>query len=354
VYGRQWNMKAIRADSAWAHGKLGSDAVTIAILDTGIDYDNPDLNGLVDLSRSTSFVPTDDAIRDSFFAARDSVSDFNGHGTNVAAQASSKATYFAGVTSKTKLMGVKVLGWNGVGASSGVVAGIIWAADHGANIANMSLGIEPFSKSGRGQTISLINRVFNYAKQKGMLIVVAAGNAHAPDYIPVDLQHNGNEYAAYCDAPHVICVAAVGPLTYDRTRTPPFDSDLPAWYSYYGRQAISVAAPGGNYGGPVSAWPWGNDNVSWIWSLCSKTLISGFNSTTGLPTKPCAPPFIYAFAAVGTSQASPHVAGLAASLMAETGILQPQTIKRLIEQSSEAIDPAYGRGRINVKNALGL
>jgi subtilisin family serine protease len=57
---------------------------------------------------------------------------------------------------------------------------------------------------------------------------------------------------------------------------------------------------------------------------------------------------------LGTSQAAPHVAGLAALLVEKYGKGQPQTIKHLIEQSSDPIDPAYGRGRISVKNALGL
>jgi subtilisin family serine protease len=58
----QWNMRSIGAHKAWAAGKLGSPDVTVAILDSGIDYDAPDLRGLVDLSRSRSFVPSDNAI----------------------------------------------------------------------------------------------------------------------------------------------------------------------------------------------------------------------------------------------------------------------------------------------------
>ena len=57
---------------------------------------------------------------------------------------------------------------------------------------------------------------------------------------------------------------------------------------------------------------------------------------------------------IGTSQASPHVAGLAALLIAEGAKGQPQQIKHLIEQSADPINPIYGKGRINVKNALGL
>src|SRR4051812_41856439 len=94
LYPWQWNMQVINASAAWAAGKLGDAGVTVAILDTGIDYNAFDLNGLVDLSRSTSFVPSDDAIATAFFPSRNKVTDFNGHGTNVATQVSSKAVVF--------------------------------------------------------------------------------------------------------------------------------------------------------------------------------------------------------------------------------------------------------------------
>ncbi|HEY5023062.1 MAG TPA: S8 family serine peptidase [Gemmatimonadaceae bacterium] len=194
----QWNMRLIQADNAWAAGKLGSPNVTVAILDTGIDYDSFDESGLVDLRRSVSFMstyikatdtskvhPADDTVAKKFFSSRNVITDFNGHGTNVAQQVSSKAFALAGVTSKTTLIGVKVLGSNGVGSFGQILSGVLWAADHGADVANMSLG-GAFSKAGNGRLVGAINKVFNYAKQKGMLIVVAAGNDGA------DLQHNGN------------------------------------------------------------------------------------------------------------------------------------------------------------------
>jgi lantibiotic leader peptide-processing serine protease len=358
-YSWQWNMRLIGANDAWAAGKLGSATVTVAILDTGIDYDAPDMNGLVDLSRSTSFVAADNALRATYFPTRNDISDFNGHGTNVATQVSSKAFALAGVTSKTTLIGVKVLGWNGSGSFSGVLSGILWAADHGANVANMSLG-GAFSKAGNGSLVAIINRVFSYAIQKEMLIVVAAGNAQPPQYIPLDLQHDGNTYSTYCDTPNAICVAAVGPITYNAAAVPPFNGDVPSWYSYYGRSAISVAAPGGNYDPTtvlLSAWPWGVDRVSWVWSYCSKTVIASL-TTAGVPVLTACVAGNRLIGYVGTSQASPHVAGLAASLMAELGTGQPQVIKHTIEKSSVPLDPiydgAYGRGRISVKNAFGL
>jgi subtilisin family serine protease len=345
----QWNMRLINANQAWAAGKLGSAGVTVAILDTGIDYDAPDLNGLVDLSRSASFIPSDDAITTTYFPTRSRISDYNGHGTNVATQVSSKAFALAGVTSRTTLIGVKVLGANGGGTLGSVLSGVLWAADHGANVANMSLG-GGFAKAGNGRYVSLINRVFNYAQRQGMLIVVAAGNETE------DLDHNGNELKTYCDVVHVICVSAVGPAT------ALIDQDAPAYYTNFGRSAVSVAAPGGNadaaHGFPASPRPWGNDIASWVWSYCSKTRIAGFTGT-GVPILTSCVAGNRLTGYIGTSQASPHVAGLAALLMAEYGTGNPAQIKNRITGSAVDLgetgtDPFYGRGRIDVARALGL
>jgi subtilisin family serine protease len=356
-YAWQWNMKQIGADKAWAAGKLGSSGVTVAILDTGIDYDAPDLNGLVDLSRSVSFIPGDDKITATYFPSRNKISDYHGHGTNVATQVSSKAVALAGVTSKTTLIGVKVLDGSGSGPFSAILNGVLWAADHGADVANMSLG-GGFAKAGNGIYVAAINKTFNYAKQKGMLVVVSAGNDAA------DLDHNGNFNSDYCDAPQVVCVAAEGPQKWADAADPVLSS-APSDFTNFGRSAITVAAPGGNYEVgtdgkvKVSAWPWGNDVASWVWSYCSKTALV-FDEDTGA---------ILGYAGcqagnrlrgyVGTSQASPHVTGLAALLVAEQGRGQPSQIKAAIVKSAVDLgqtgtDPYYGRGRISVANALGL
>jgi subtilisin family serine protease len=371
----QWNMALIKAPAAWAVGKFGSPDVTVAILDTGIDYDSFDLRGLVDLSRSTSFmdtfvgnpddpttpeydpdpvIPADDEIirTDPLFAGRNLVADLNGHGTNVASQVSSGAFAFAGVTSKTTLIGVKVLGANGVGDLSDILNGVIWAVDHGADVANMSLG-GSFPKRGNGQVIAAINRVFNYANRKGMTIVVAAGNEGT------DLKHSGNEFASFCDADHVICVSAVGPVT------PTSNPDEPAFYSNFGKGSVDVAGPGGNgdLATPPSQlpiWPWGRTRFSFVWSFCPKQEIAIALDPT--PTHPdngkyelagCQNGFgLNGFA--GTSQATPHVTGLAALLLAENGKWNPDKIKKQIQSSGDPIAKSFGRSRINVKNALGI
>lgn len=347
LYAWQWNMRDIDAQVAWAADKLGDPSVTVAIIDTGIDYDDPDLAGLVDLSRSTSFVPGDDALRATYFPTRNDISDFHGHGTNVAAQVSSNAHAFAGVTSRTTLIGVKALGWNGVGSSSAVLNGILWAADHGADVANLSLG-GGFAKAGLGRLVSIFTRVMNYANRRGMLVVVAAGNAAA------NLDHDGNQLVTYCGLPHVVCVSAEGPASAGA-------ADTPSFYTNYGRSAISVAGPGGNAIAPdfpTSAWPWGTDIASWVWSYCSKTRFAGLTKT-GVPILTSCTAGNRITGYVGTSQATPHVAGLAALLVAEQGHGDPARIKALIQGSAVDLgtpgtDPFFGRGRINVRRALGL
>ncbi len=348
-YNWQWNMRDIHANTAWAAGKLGKSDVTVAILDTGIDYDAPDLNGLVDLTRSASFVASDDTITATYFPTRSVISDYHGHGTNVATQVSSKARALAGVTSMTTLIGVKVLSAHGSGSLSSVLGGVLWAADQGADVANMSLG-GGFGKAGNGRYVGFITRVFNYAARKGTLMVVAAGNDAA------DLDHHGNFLSTYCNIPQVVCVSAIGPET--ATSNP----DDVSYFTNFGRSAISVAGPGGNadaaHNFAPSAWPWGTDIASWVWAYCSKTRLA-FDKDGKLLGYAGCQSGRYLTGYIGTSQATPHVAGLAALLVAEHGHGQPALIRNLIQQSADDLgqpgtDPFYGRGRINVARAMGL
>ena len=330
LFAEQWNMRQVHADEAWAAGRLGDRGVTVAILDTGIDYLLPDLDGLVDLSRSVSFEPLDDLYTRRYFPGRHPSTDLHFHGTNVATQVSSKAWAFAGVTSKTTLMSVKVCSF--AGGCHGVVEGILYAIDNGADVINMSLG-GWFQKSAFPGAVSAVNRLMNYARQQGVTIVVAAGN----DAIDLDRQSNvpitdedGNIidsvhvpsfFATYCDATQVICVSA--------TRL----GDAPASYTNYGHSAIDVAAPGG-------------DSGEWVYSLCSQTSL----------VFDCAGAY-YVLGVAGTSQATPHVSGLAALAVQDVG-RNPAQISAYVRNSADRIDgfdsAYYGKGRINVARAVGV
>jgi subtilisin family serine protease len=327
-YPLQWHLRAISAPAAWAAGRFGSPDVTVAVLDTGVSYTHVDLAGRVDLGRSVSFVPSDDALVAAYFPGMHPVTDLYYHGTHVAATISSNAHVAAGVTSNVTIMGVKVLGANGEGTFGGVLQGVLWAADHGADVANLSLG-DAFLRRGNGRYVAIVQQVFNYASRKGMLVVVAAGN----DFL--DLDHDKNLFKSYCSAANVVCVSATGP-TYAPSWEGPWENvDAFAPYSNYGRSAISVAAPGGYWGAVVAACA----PTSLIVPECAAgDLVLGLG---------------------GTSMAAPHVAGLAALLVEDIGHGRPNRVKTRLQQTADDLgepgtDPYYGKGRINVAKALGL
>jgi len=197
--GYQWNMAKVQASSAW-DVTTGSASVAVAILDTGVDLSHPDLQGKVVASVN--------------FSDSSTVNDLNGHGTHLAGivgAATNNSQGVAGLGYNTTVMNVKVMGDNGTGGYSWVAQGVVWAADHGAKVVNMSLGAEFGS--------STLEDAINYAWGKGVVVVAAAGNnASSTPFYP----------AAY---PNVIAVAST-----DYNDHLVSSSDYGDW--------VDVAAPG--------------------------------------------------------------------------------------------------------------
>ncbi|GAB5536296.1 MAG: S8 family serine peptidase [Rubricoccaceae bacterium] len=343
--GYQWHMDAVGAPAAWAAGRTGSSDVTVAIIDSGLDDTHADLVGLVDASRSVSFIPPTDfeyAIRDFFYPTAPAYVDLNGHGTHVGATVASNGVVGAGVTDQTTLMAVKVCYYDNSCSGAAIIAGVLHAADNGADVANMSLG-GSFDKSeaaaaGFASFTGFINRTFNYAKRKGMTIVVSAGNS------AVDLDRDGDSYKTYCDTPGTICISATGPQASDDIRVGPFyDITAPASYTNYGRGAIDLAAPGG-------------DSNGFVWAACSSTEVrvsGGF-----ITASPCSASKTFITAKAGTSMASPHVTGLASMLVEDYG-RNPRRIQNRMQQTADDLGPRgadkfYGKGYINIPAALGI
>ncbi len=157
-YSRQWALPKIYAESGWGVARSNS-AVTIAILDSGVDVNHPDLKG-----RLVSGTNTVNPLK--------STRDDAGHGTHVAGIIGAAVNNGLGVAGVAGIAGVKIMPvkvfdqWGGSDIS--ISDGITWAADHGAKVMNMSFGSFYRSK--------VLNDAIDYAYGKGIVMVAAAGN----------------------------------------------------------------------------------------------------------------------------------------------------------------------------------
>jgi subtilisin family serine protease len=158
-YAFQWGVQMVAADQAWNMVDFFQRSqVTVAVLDTGVNSNHEDLKD--------SIVPGWD-----FADNKHSTNDSLGHGTHVAGIIAGQANNGMGITgiaSGCKIMPIKVLDGDGSGSDANIIEGIKYAADHGAQVINMSLG-------GPGESNAL-QEAINYAIKRGVNVVVAAGN----------------------------------------------------------------------------------------------------------------------------------------------------------------------------------
>jgi subtilisin family serine protease len=215
----QWALPKVGFTHVW-HRTTGSPAVVVAIIDTGIDQTHIDL-------RSTNFVQGYDFISElNLFPGRNS--DDNGHGTLVAGIIAATQNNSEGITGAAPgvtLMPLKALNSRGSGRSLQVSEAIVWAADRGASIINMSLGGLGFAHD-----TTLANAI-TYAYRKNVLIVAAAGNDAAVTGGNLD----NDPVFPVCDDNGENMVLGV---------TATDQHDLKPQFANYGKACIDVSAPG--------------------------------------------------------------------------------------------------------------
>ncbi|OLF19226.1 hypothetical protein BU204_02420 [Actinophytocola xanthii] len=285
----------VGAPTAWQRGLTGA-GVRVAVLDTGIDTDHPDLTDTTAVSQD--------------FTGTGGVEDGHGHGTHVASiitgtGAASDGRY-RGVAPDVTLAVGKVLDDDGWGTEDGVLAGMRWAAaESGAKVVNMSLGSVP--TDGQDPMSVAVN---TFSRQYGTLFVIAAGNDGADQTV--------NSPAAADDA-----------LTVGSVST----SDEPSWFSSRGPRVgdggakPEISAPGGAI---VAARP------------------------AGVP--PLGEPVGEDYQRLdGTSMATPHVAGAAAILAQQHPDWRGPALKSALVSSAQEIPDAgvyqVGTGRLDLVRA---
>ena len=332
-----WGHTAVDAFGAWDQGQRGQ-GVRVAILDSGIDADHPDLAPNLNAALSASFVPGEHwNVRPGFY--------FN-HGSHVAGTVAAADNGFGiiGVAPEAELVAVKVLSeFSGSGSFFGIAQGIVYAAHIGADVANLSLrGYAPVGLLDRDfHGVSrffasyqvLFNRAAAYASNGGVTLVVAAGNES------VDGDKDRSLKILPSMSPHFITVSALAPEGWGAD---PFTNlDVPASYTNYGSSLIDLSGPGGDFD-----YDGGLCFVSFLTRPC--WVFDGVLSTASQSW----------FWAAGTSMATPHVAGVAALVIgANGGSMKPAQVMATLSQTADDLgdpgaDPYYGHGRVNAAAAV--
>ncbi len=310
-YKLQWNLPLVGAEEAW-NSSTGS-GVTIAVLDTGVAYENyREFAKASDLSE-TSFVPGFDFVNND-----NRPNDDNGHGTHVTgtiASTTGNGYGVAGIAHGASIMPVKVLNNNISGTYSDIADGIYYAVDNGADIINMSLGGRAFSQT-------LLDAV-KYAHERNVLVVAASGN--------------GGESGLLYPAAFDDYVLAVGAVEYNKSR---------ASYSSYGT-SLDLVAPGGNIEKDDNrdGFP---DGI--LQETLKRVFGNAIKNKTGF--------YFYQ----GTSMSAPHVSAIAA-LVKSVGVSKISDIQDILFSTAEdigapGVDSETGWGIVRadlaVKRALEL
>jgi len=283
----------IGAPAAWAAGYTGA-GVRVAVIDTGVDETHPDL--------------ADRQVAEANFAGTPDNEDHFGHGTHVASivagTGAKSGGKYRGVADGASILDAKVLDDNGSGQDSWIIAGMEWAVEQGADIANLSLGATDTPE------LDPLEEAVNKLSESGTLFVIAAGNSYRDGTI-------GSPGSA--DA--ALTVGAVD----DDDNLADFSSRGPR----VGDGAIKpdVTAPG----------------VDIVAALHS-------DGTIGEPVEP-------GYTSLsGTSMATPHVSGAAALLLQQHPDYTGQRLKELLSGSAKphADLTAFqqGAGRIDVARAI--
>jgi len=313
MFNLQWDMVQIHVPEAHAVTG-GSPSVLVGDIDTGIDYNHPDLVANIDFANSVSCVggfPNQDpaAWRDQF-----------GHGTHTAGTiaAAANGIGIVGVAPNVKIAAIKATDSNGFLYPEYVICAFMWAATHGVDVTNNSYFVDPWLFNCRNDPVQRaiwesLRRAIRYAMSQGVTVVASAGNqnddlAHPTiDTIsPDDGTPLTREITNACgvipaEIPGVITVSANGNLLQK------------SYYSSYGVGVVQLVAPGGD------------SRFQRTPAATRGTVLSTYPGNR------------YAYLQ-GTSMASPHVAGVAALIISQFGKMPQGRVQAYLTSTADPIE----------------
>lgn len=367
----QWDMRMIRATPSGAHAtQRGDRRVVVAVLDTGVDGSHPDIAPNFDAARSRNFVidipavdgPCEDEPDRECTDPADV--DEQGHGTHVASSIASprNGLGITGVAPEVTIVNARAGQDSGYFFLQPTVDALVHAADIGADVANMSFYVDPWlfncaanpadspeEQLEQQTVITAVQRALDYAHERGVTLISAAGNGNtdlgdprvdnsSPNFPPGGARPRQVDNSCLnmpTEGEHVIVVTSVGPST------------RKAYYSDYGIEQADVSAPGGDfYDFPGTELTQRPENLILGAYPASVAAARGQLDPDGTPNTPsvvrdcqgdvCA----YYQWIQGTSMASPHAAGVAALIVSEYGrpdrhdpgglTLDPRVVERVL------------------------
>jgi lantibiotic leader peptide-processing serine protease len=343
----QWDMRQIHAPEA--HEITGgSPSVLVGDIDTGIDFDHPDLAANVDVADSVNCLSGAPVAG---LAAQDD----NGHGTHTAGTiaAASNGVGIVGVAPNVRIAGIKSGNADGFFFPEAVICGFVWAGSHHVDVTNNSYFADPWEYNCRNDSDQRAiwkaeQRAILYAEQQGVTVVAAEGNdsddtAHPTqdrtspdDTTPVTRDITNACVIIPVEVPGVIGVSATGSFA-QGTNAGQYPDHLKSFYSSFGVGVTQVAAPGGDsrYGTPPFVGTAGRVLSAWPTEVISNCLASR------RVTDPGAPGALWCYQQ-GTSMASPHAAGVAALIISRYGMaggpkgkLSPNQVKAFLTQTAD-------------------